>query len=82
MMSTEVLDPLGRGLDVQFSFFYEARRRLHEAISYLAKRDLNEESVEVTVALVEDSLVPGEFGVMVLPTELPGKKIGRLPSPG
>ena len=27
----EVLDPFGRGLDVQFPFSYVARRRLHKA---------------------------------------------------
>ena len=37
----EVLDPLGRGLDVQFSFIYVARRCLHKALSHLGKRDLN-----------------------------------------
>ena len=37
----EVLDPFGRGLDVQFPFSYVARRRLHKALSHLTKRDLN-----------------------------------------
>ena len=39
--SVEVLVPIGRGLDVQFSFLYVARRCLHKALSHLAKRDLN-----------------------------------------
>ena len=40
----EVLDPFGRGLDVQFSFLYVAKRCLHKALSHLAKRDLNVKS--------------------------------------
>ena len=39
--SVEVLVPIGRGLDVQFSFLRMARRCLHKALSHLAKRDLN-----------------------------------------
>ena len=42
--SVEVLVPIGRGLDVQFSFLYVARRCLHKALSHLAKRDLNVKS--------------------------------------
>ena len=45
MMSVKVLVPIGRGLDVQFSFLYMARRCLHKALfSHLAKRDLNVKS--------------------------------------
>ena len=40
----EVLDPFGRGLDVQFSFLYVAKRCLHKALSHPAKRDLNVKS--------------------------------------
>ena len=40
----EVLDPFGRGLDVQFSFLYVAKRCFHKALSHLAKRDLNVKS--------------------------------------
>ena len=40
----EVLDPFCRGLDVQFSFLYVARRCLHKAPLHLAKRDLNVKS--------------------------------------
>ena len=39
--SVEVLVPIGRGLDVQFSFLYVVRRCLHKALSHLTKRDLN-----------------------------------------
>ena len=39
-----VLDPFGRGLDVQFSLLYVARRCLHKALSHLAKRDINVKS--------------------------------------
>ena len=41
MMSVKVLVPIGRGLDVQFSFLYVVRRCLHKALSHLTKRDLN-----------------------------------------
>ena len=37
----EVLEPFGRGLDVQFSSLYVAKRCLHKALSRLAKRDLS-----------------------------------------
>ena len=40
----EVLDPFGRGLNVQFSFVHAARRCLHKALSHLAKRGLNVKS--------------------------------------
>ena len=40
----EVLEPFGRGLGVQFSFLYVARRCLHKALSQHAKRDLNVKS--------------------------------------
>ena len=42
----EVLNPFGRGLDVQFSFLYVAKRCLHRALSHLAKRDLKCEKWE------------------------------------
>ena len=42
----EVLDPFGRGLDVELSYTskYVARRCLHKALSHLAKRYLNVKS--------------------------------------
>ena len=40
----EVLDPLGRGVDVQFSFLYVSMRCLHKGLSYLVKRGLNVKS--------------------------------------
>ena len=40
----EVLDSVGRGLGVQFSFVRVARRCLHKALSHLAKEDLNVKS--------------------------------------
>ena len=42
--SVEVLAPIGRGLDVQLSFLYAARRCLHKALPHLAKRNLNGKS--------------------------------------
>ena len=42
--SVEVLVPTVRGLDVQFSSLYVARRCLHKAHSHLAKRALNVKS--------------------------------------
>ena len=42
--SVEVLVSIGRGLDVQFSFVYVARRCLDKALSHLARRDLNMKS--------------------------------------
>ena len=44
--SVEVLVPIGRGLDVQFSFLYlyVARRCLHKGLSNLAKRGVNVKS--------------------------------------
>ena len=37
----EVLDPFCRGLDVQFSFLYVARRCLHKALSHLEEREIS-----------------------------------------
>ena len=40
----EVLVPIGRGLDVQFSFLFVAWKSLHKALAHLAKKDLNVKS--------------------------------------
>ena len=60
----EVLDRFQRGIDEQLGFFFRGNEVPPQSSpSHLVKTDLNVKSVGVGVALVEDPLLPGEFGL-------------------
>ena len=60
----DVLDPFGRGLDVQFYFLYVARRfPPQSSLASREERSQCESGSGGIIALVEDPLLPGEFGL-------------------
>ena len=54
---------LAEALTCSFLSYCVARRYFNNGRSHLAKRDLKVKRVGVWVALVEDPLLPGEFGL-------------------